>query len=333
MRKAIPHQLQFLRPAGTSKGFLETRDICVMAERAPSGGWKLGEASPLGWLSKETQAEAQADAVRWAAGESFHSLSVRCGAEMVAQDDGAQVLYPSAFTEGRAGIPINGLVWMGPRDYIDSQIRSLLDRGFGCIKMKVGAASFDEELEVIRQLRAASADVEIRVDANGAFSHSDAPDKLARLAEAGVYSIEQPIAPGQSEAMAALCASGTLRIALDEELIPVQAPSAMADLLDTVRPAMIVLKPSLIGGFAQAERWIALAEARGIGWWVTSALESNIGLNAIAQWAAAQNPASTQGLGTGSLYANNFASPLEVRGDALWHDPERGWDLTSLGLR
>ncbi len=332
MRRVIPHQLQFLRPAGTSKGYLQTRDICVLAERADSGVWKLGEASPLGWLSLETQAEATADAERWAAGESFTSLSVRCGAEMVAQDDGAQVLYPSAFTEGREGIPINGLVWMGPRDYIETQIRSLLDRGFGCIKMKVGAADFEEELEVIRQLRAASATVEIRVDANGAFSLDDAGAKLARLEEAGVFSIEQPIAPGQPEAMAALCASGSLRIALDEELIPVQEPEVMAELLDTVRPAMIVLKPSLIGGFAQAERWIALAEARGIGWWVTSALESNIGLNAIAQWAASRGPASTQGLGTGSLYANNFASPLEVRGDALWFDPERPWDVSALGL-
>ncbi len=332
MRKVIPHQLQFLRPAGTSKGYLQTRDICVLAERADSGVWKLGEASPLGWLSLETQAEATADAERWAAGEDFTSLSVRCGAEMVARDDGTQVLYRSAFTEGRTGIPINGLVWMGPRDYIETQIRSLLDRGFGCIKMKVGAADFEEELEVIRQLRAASSTVEIRVDANGAFALADAAAKLEKLAEAGVYSIEQPIAPGQSEAMAALCASRTLKIALDEELIPVQDPAAMAEMLDTVRPAMIVLKPSLIGGFAQAERWIALAEARGIGWWVTSALESNIGLNAIAQWAAARNPASTQGLGTGSLYANNFASPLEVRGDALWYDPEQSWDVSALGL-
>ncbi|MFN3961940.1 MAG: enolase C-terminal domain-like protein, partial [Fimbriimonadaceae bacterium] len=166
----------------------------------------------------------------------------------------------------------------------------------------------------------------------GALAPADASEKLERLAEAGVYSIEQPIAPGQTEAMAALSAAGSLRIALDEELIPVQKPEAMANLLDTVRPAMIVLKPSLIGGFVQAERWIALAEARGIGWWVTSALESNIGLNAIAQWAASRNPASTQGLGTGSLYANNFASPLELRGDALWFDPERPWDVSALGL-
>ena len=91
-----------------------------------------------------------------------------------------------------------------------------------------------------------------------------------------------------------------------------------------------ILKPALAGGFSGTEEWIRLAEARGIGWWVTSALESNIGLSALAQWTyGLQNP-MPQGLGTGLLYTNNIPSPLQLTGERLYYRPQRMWDLSSI---
>jgi len=312
--------LVFKRPAGTSRGTMTTRPSLVFAEEKTLG-WAVGEAAPLAGLSLETIEEV-------APGTSSHQTAM----EMLARDDGRHVLWPSDFTDGKTSVRINGLVWMGDRAFVEEQIRSLLDRGFRCIKMKVGAADFAEELAVIRAIHSADADVEIRVDANGTFAPLEALEKLDALHEAGVFSIEQPIKPGQGTRMAALCAASPLRIALDEELIPVREREAREALLDEVHPSMVVLKPSLMGGFASCDEWIELAEARGIGWWVTSALESNIGLNAIAQWVAAKHPRSTQGLGTGSLFVDNFACPLRLEGEVMSFDPEAAWDLSRLDL-
>lgn len=310
----------FKRPAGTSRGTLTTRSSVFFAE-PKAHGWAVGEAAPLPGLSLESIDEV-------VPGSSSHQTAM----EMLARDDGRHVLWPSDFTQGKSGVRINGLVWMGDSAFVREQIRSLLDRGFRCIKMKVGAIDFAEELAVIREVHAADAEVEIRVDANGAFTPREAVEKMRALHEAGVSSMEQPIRSGQLDQMAALCAESPLRIALDEELIPVRDRSARERLLDEVRPAMLVLKPSLMGGFASCEEWIELAEARGIGWWVTSALESNIGLNAIAQWVAAKRPVSTQGLGTGSLFTDNLASPLRLVGEVMTFDPEAVWDLSRLDL-
>lgn len=327
MRRVHRLKLQFRKPAGTSRGVLTERPTWIYA-KAAEHGTALGEAGPLSWLSPETAEETEAEAAAWeATGAPTHTRAGTFAAEMLARDDGRHVLFPSPFTEGKGSLRINGLVWMGPREAVEAQIRSLLDREFRCIKMKVGAADWAEECAILRAVRAADPDVELRVDANGAFSPAEAKTKLHDLAEIGVRSIEQPIAPGQPEAMAELCAESPIAIALDEELIRADDP---ARLLDQVQPQGIVLKPTLLGGFAAAERWAAAAEQRGIFWWATSALESTVGLNALAQWLATRVGERIQGLGTGGLYVQNIGGPLVLEGERLRYDPERSWDLTLL---
>jgi o-succinylbenzoate synthase len=228
------------------------------------------------------------------------------------------LLFPSPFTLGQQGININGLIWMGDKQFMHEQIARKLDEGFRCLKMKVGALDFDTELEVLRDIRRHFSPevLEIRVDANGAFSAATAMEKLNALARFQLHSIEQPIRQGQYEAMASLCRTSPLPIALDEELIS-YPPQLAEELLRSIQPAYIILKPSLLGGFAVSQQWIDAAEARGVGWWVTSALESNIGLNAIAQWTYTLGNPLPQGLGTGQLYTNNIASWLTIRGEWL----------------
>ena len=230
------------------------------------------------------------------------------------------VLFPSPFTEGQVPIPINGLIWMGDKDYMQQQIREKLSQGFHCIKMKIGAIDFETEYQLLKNIRQeyAPSDIELRVDANGAFSPLEALEKLKRLADLQIHSIEQPIRAGQYEQMARLCEASPLPIALDEELIGVACPERKKEILQWIRPAYIILKPSLIGGYRGSEEWIDLAEKQGIGWWVTSALEGNVGLSAIAQWTYTLKNPLPQGLGTGSLYTNNFPSSLEVKNGGLW---------------
>jgi o-succinylbenzoate synthase len=224
------------------------------------------------------------------------------------------LLFPSAFTRGEQGIPINGLIWMGDKAFMQHQIARKLNEGYRCLKMKVGALDFDTELEILREIRKhfSPDELEIRVDANGAFGVENALQKLNDLAQFRIHSIEQPIRQGQHEAMATLCRLSPIPIALDEELISFP-PHSAESLLKLIRPAYIILKPSLLGGFAVSRQWIDAAEATGTGWWVTSALESNIGLNAIAQWTFTLNNPLPQGLGTGQLYTNNIPSWLEIK--------------------
>lgn len=231
---------------------------------------------------------------------------------------GPHILFPSAFTKGAEGIPINGLIWMGKKEFMQKQIRTKLDEGYRCLKMKVGALDFDTELDILRAIRSQfpAHELELRVDANGAFPADKALWYLEKLSEYQIHSVEQPIRQAQHEAMKLVCRNSPIPVALDEELIAYPTGRAV-ELLQYIQPAYIILKPSLIGGFGVAQQWIEAAESNAIGWWVTSALESNIGLNAIAQWTFTLNNPMPQGLGTGQLFNNNIPSPLEIRNAML----------------
>ena len=236
---------------------------------------------------------------------------------------GSTVIFDTPFGRGEVGIRINGLVWMGSFDEMYQRIETKLQQGFHCVKLKIGAIDFDKELELIRHIRESFSkkQIELRVDANGAFTPNNALQRLEALAKYDIHSIEQPIKQHQWKAMARLCAVSPLPIALDEELIGVNVKSMKADLLDTIQPQYIILKPSLHGGMYGTEEWIQLAEECGIGSWITSALESNVGLNAIAHFCAkvyGSHITTPQGLGTGQLFTDNITMPLEIRGDELW---------------
>lgn len=232
-------------------------------------------------------------------------------------------MHNNGFSRSEEGIPINGLIWMGDKKFMQEQIEQKLKAGYTCLKLKIGSLDFTTELELLQSIRevAPGNSLTVRVDANGAFTPQEAFKKLERLAKYDLHSIEQPIRQGQHEEMAQLCAYTPVPVALDEELIGVQGSTAKAALLDTIKPQYIILKPTLVGGMAASAEWIQLAENRSIGWWVTSALESNIGLNAISQFTAQYNVAMPQGLGTGQLYHNNIPSPLQIEHGALWFRP------------
>lgn len=237
---------------------------------------------------------------------------------------GGLQLWNTSFATGQAGIPINGLIWMGNFDEMYQRIEDKMRLGFRCIKVKIGAIDFEKELELLAHIRQhfGPEKIELRVDANGAFLPDDAPAKLKSLSEFHLHSIEQPIRAGQWDEMNKLCATTPLPIALDEELIGVNRTEDKIHLLDTIKPQYIILKPSLHGGIKGSEEWIDLAKKRGIGYWITSALESNIGLNAIAQWCATLQPILPQGLGTGQLFTDNIEYPLHIKGDCIWFDPK-----------
>lgn len=239
------------------------------------------------------------------------------------------LLFPSAFTRGEDSIAINGLVWMGEEAYMKQQIDEKLQQGFNCIKLKIGAIDFKKELGLLRFIRQnfSPEQIEIRVDANGAFSTGEALNKLNQLSQFQLHSIEQPVRQGQHEAMEELCNLTPFSIALDEELIGIFSIENKVALLQKIKPQYIILKPSLVGGFRGTKEWIDIAEKNNIGWWITSALESNIGLNAIAQWTYLQNNPMPQGLGTGALYTNNFDSPLEVKNGKLIYNAQLKWSV------
>lgn len=253
--------------------------------------------------------------------------SIRFGFETALLDlrnGGDGRFVDNAFTKGEKPIRINGLIWMGDKRVMKERIREKLDKGFRCVKLKIGGIDFNDELALLRYIRQEYAPdiLELRVDANGAFSPHTAMEHLERLAEFNLHSIEQPIRQKQWDEMARLCRLSPIPIALDEDLIGFHSDEEKMRMLDTVKPQYIILKPSLCGGFAESDNWIRAAEARGIGWWATSALESNIGLNAIAQWVSKYDPQMPQGLGTGALYTNNFPSPLRLIGEELYFNPK-----------
>lgn len=338
----ISRPLYFLRPAGTSRGILKQKECWYIKLTDESDVRGLGEVSFIPGLSLEDPAELdiQLDHIcklinrgEMNPNQNLPSLpGVQFALETAMMDlesGGSRNLFSSDFTEGRAGIPTNGLIWMGPGDFMMEQIFEKVAAGFSVLKMKVGALDFEEEVEVLKRIRAdfKSPELEIRLDANGAWSPDEARKKLEILASFKIHSIEQPIAAGQRASMAEICLNAPFPIALDEELIGIHGPEEQFALLEEIKPDYIILKPGLIGGISASEHWIKQAKKLDIGWWATSALESNIGLNAIAQWTASLNVSIPQGLGTGSLYSNNIPSPLAMESDSLWYRPEAGWDL------
>jgi len=258
--------------------------------------------------------------------------SIQFGVEMAFQSLGCQtpfLLFPSDFTNGKKSISINGLVWMGNDSFMKEQIKEKLANGFHCIKLKIGAIDFEKELQLLQFIRQhfTPQQIEIRVDANGAFSTIDAIGKLIQLSEFEIHSIEQPIQKNNTDSMAELCKITPIPIALDEELIGVFSLQEKEQLLKKIKPQYIILKPSFIGGFRGTQEWIDLANKYQIRWWITSSLESNIGLNAIAQWTFLKDNPMPQGLGTGALYTNNFDCPLEVYEGQLWYKKDKDWDF------
>ena len=256
--------------------------------------------------------------------------SIRFGMEMLKKDYMSKqdkILFESEFTQGNLIIPINGLIWMGKKQFMFDQVKEKINDGWKCIKIKIGAIDFDEELSLLKYIRSqfTKEDIELRVDANGAFSPSNALEKLKILSDYDLHSIEQPIKAGQLHEMAKLCEMTPLPIALDEELIGINDEIRKKYLLESIKPQYIILKPSLTGGWESSEEWIDIAKSLGIGYWVTSALESNIGLNAIAQWTVTLDKDIIHGLGTGQLYTNNIDSPLNVSKGFLFYDTRNKW--------
>ncbi len=336
--------LNFKRPSGTSRGILTEKETWfILLEQNGKKG--IGECGILRTLSIDDRPDYEKK-LKWTCdnihlGKDFlwkallEFPSIQFGVEQAflsLEGENPFELFPSEFTLGKQSIPINGLVWMGDEAFMKTQIEEKLASGFNCIKLKIGAIDFLQELDLLQSIRTHFDEktIEIRVDANGAFSPKEALSKLRKLSEFKLHSIEQPIKAGNWSEMAELCQKTPFPIALDEELIGIFTYEEKERLLQTIKPQYIILKPSLVGGFKGSQEWITLAEKYKIGWWITSALESNIGLNAIAQWTfTLQNP-MPQGLGTGALYTNNFDCPLEVRKGKLNYLSENQWNTSGL---
>ena len=331
--------LDFKRPSGTSRGVLTHKESWFIVLEA-DGKYGIGECGLLRGLSIDDVADYE-DLLQWTCehihlGEAllWQKLmaypSIQFGVEQAflsLRSPDPFEIFPSDFTRSEAPITINGLIWMGEKEFMLAQIREKLASGFNCIKMKIGAVDFETELSILKAIRQkhGADEVQLRVDANGAFAPKEALGKLKLLSKLNLHSIEQPIKQGQIMEMAKLCSTTPLPIALDEELIGINNVTDKEKLLLTVRPQFIILKPSLVGGFKGCTEWIMLAKKHRIGWWITSALESNIGLNAIAQFTFGLRNSLPQGLGTGALYTNNFECPLTVENGKLYYRSDKIW--------
>jgi len=350
------HTLNFKFDAGTSRGILKTKDsfYIKLYDESNSSKFGIGEASPLKGLSidfrydfeaflrifiikfnQETLAEKQI----W---EAIYSPlfdkwpSIRFAFEMALFDlknGGQRTLFKNDFSQKKAEIEINGLIWMGDEAFMSKQIVEKLKAGFRTIKMKIGAIDFDAEYQLLKTIRAnfSADELTLRVDANGAFEKDEAKEVLKALAKLDIHSIEQPIKAGQWENMAELCAFTPTPIALDEELIHVPLEE-QENLLDTIKPQFSIFKPTLLGGFRSTDRWIELVKRKNISWWITSALEANVGLNAICQYTYSTNNVLPQGLGTGSLFENNIPCPLNVAHGFITLNGKDEWDFTQLSF-
>ncbi|SIS96207.1 o-succinylbenzoate synthase [Chryseobacterium gambrini] len=322
--------LEFKRPSGTSRGVLLEKETFIL-EISENGKKGIGECAifrglsfddrpdyegKLKWLCENIQQETE-----FLKEELKEFPSIWFGYEQAVLNlkNGENLYFPSDFTEGKTPIVINGLIWMGDINYMEEQIQDKLEKGFHCIKLKIGV-DWKSEHEILQKLRQKfSKDrLELRVDANGGFNKEEAKVVLQQLADLHIHSIEQPIKAGNWNDMAELCLETPTPIALDEELIGITDFNEKRKLLETVNPQYIILKPALVGGFSGSDEWISLAEERNVGWWITSALESNIGLNAIAQYTFTKKSPMPQGLGTGALFVNNFDSNLDLKGELLW---------------
>mgnify|MGYP003667815028 FL=1 len=333
--------LDFKRPSGTSRGVLNHKETWFIRIEQ-NGRFGIGECGILRGLSIDDVPNYE-EKLKWTCehihlgqdklwSELFAFPSIQFGIEQAflsLASENPFELFPSAFTKKGAPIAINGLIWMGDEGFMLAQIQQKLDEGFKSIKMKIGAINFETEIKLLASIRKkySKNEIELRVDANGAFETKDALEKLNILAQYDLHSIKQPIKQGNVLEMKKLCTETPLPIALDEELIGVFEVAKKKELLQTIQPQYIILKPSLVGGFKGCSEWISIAEANGIKWWVTSALESNIGLNAITQWTYTLNNKLPQGLGTGSLYTNNFDCPLTVKNGQLFYNTKMNWKI------
>ena len=333
--------LQFKTPSGTSRGILKTKETWFLY-LSKEGKFGVGECGLFRGLSIDDRPDYE-DKLKWVCNnielgldillaKTIHFPSIQIGLEQAflsLQSTSPFKLFVSNFTESNKAIDINGLIWMGDREFMNDQIKEKIALGFRCLKMKIGAIDFATEIQLLASIRKEFSinDIELRVDANGAFKPSEALEKLKILSNYDLHSIEQPIHQGNYQEMALLCEKTPLPIALDEELIGVFNVTKRTKMLQIIKPQYIILKPSLVGGFKESLEWIELAKESGIGWWVTSALESNVGLNAIAQWTATLKNSLPQGLGTGSLFTNNFECPLKVNNGMLHYEKNKNWNF------
>lgn len=337
--KIIPKTFHFKQPAGTSRGIYTVRKSWFLELTSPEIPDRkgVGECAPLPDLSSDYSDDyderlrtfcdkfEKDGHIDYVCMSDFPSMLFGLETALTHFEAGSTRFWDTPFSRGETGIPINGLVWMGNYEEMLARIEEKLDAGFRCIKLKIGAIDFDREVDLIKHIRTrfSSKEIELRLDANGAFSFSDALYKLELLSQYAVHSIEQPIRPRQWGNMAELCRESPLPIALDEELIGVNSPDMKGYMLNVIKPAYIILKPSLHGGMRGTEEWIKAAGEKGVKTWITSALESNVGLNAVAQLAAhvyGPDIRMPQGLGTGQLFTDNVVMPVEVRKDALWYN-------------
>ncbi len=330
--------LHFKQPAGTSRGVYTTRTswfITLTSSDAP-GRIGIGECAPLPDLSYDASPDypailrsfcdkfEQEGTIDYSAMRPYPSMLFGLETALLHFNSGTTAFFDTPFSRGEVGIPINGLIWMGDYDTMLQRIEDKLAQGYRCIKLKIGAIDFEKELDLLRIIRErfSHREVELRLDANGAFAPNEALYKLELLSQYAIHSIEQPIRTKLWSAMAELCRESPLPIALDEELIGINQPQQKTQVLNIIKPKYIVLKPSLHGGMKGTEEWIDAARSLDIDTWITSALESNVGLNAIAQFTAhayGKNIAMPQGLGTGQLFTDNIDMPLEIKEDKLWY--------------
>jgi L-alanine-DL-glutamate epimerase-like enolase superfamily enzyme len=336
--------LVFKTPAGTSRGVLLEKPswlIKIWISHAPDVVG-VGECSIIPGLSYDGDKGIDEKIKEVVGAVNEHGdlehldltlwPSVQFGVETAwldLQNGGKRHIFPSSFIDGFDGIPINGLIWMGDANFMAQQIETKIEGGYPCLKMKIGAIHFEEEVAIIKAIRKrfSVSDLILRVDANGAFGEQDVWSKLDVLSGLGIHSIEQPIKQGQWELMRGVCAKSPIPIALDEELIGVFDEPQMQELLSSISPHYLILKPGLLGGFDRCNKWISLAAEQKIGWWATSALEGNVGLNAIAQWTATKHVRLPQGLGTGQLFVNNIESPLYINKGELFYNPNGNWGI------
>ncbi len=341
------YRLKFILPAGTSRGVMQYRDtwfVSVFDTDFPEIVG-VGEIAPLPGLSRELTKDF--DSLIAQSCERINEISkkgnqqliefpsIRFGFETAIRDlknGGQQKIFDTEFYKSQNSILINGLIWMGNTEFMLSQIEDKINRGYTHIKIKIGAMSFSDELKLLKKIRKKykSDKLEIRVDANGAFAIDEALEKLKQLSEFDLHSIEQPIGARNWGEMAKLCSNSPIPIALDEELISINKYQDKSKLLQIIKPQYLIIKPSLTGGFKASDEWVELAEKHNVEWWATSALESNIGLNAISQWVSTKNISIPQGLGTGKLFSNNIPSPLQVVGNRVSYNTQQNWDLTSI---
>lgn len=335
--------LNFKRPSGTSRGILRSKETWfLIIKKDEKVGY--GECGLFRGLSIDDRPDYE-EKLQWVCkhinlglddllAKTIEFPSIQIGIEQaflsLQSSSSSFELFPSKFTNSSNGISINGLIWMGDKQFMKNQIKQKIKEGFRCIKMKIGAIDFKTELIILSAIREeySSDDIELRVDANGAFKPFEAFEKLDRLSKYDIHSIEQPIQQHQIQEMASLCEVTPIPIALDEELIGIFDTASKNKILQTIQPQYIILKPSLVGGFRGSQEWIDLAETLNINWWITSALESNVGLNAIAQWTFTLQNQLPQGLGTGGLFTNNFSSPLEVNNGWLYYHQKRNFNFS-----